>query len=95
MVLGVAAREGDGRWDSSSGSGAVAFCKGDYHDAIHVKRNTVDLHIHNIFGGFNRGAARALHALSPLGPPTALNTRVGRHLSSSRTGDSASLLISS
>ena len=30
MVLGVVAREGDRRWDSSSGSGAVAFCKGDY-----------------------------------------------------------------
>ena len=64
MVLGVVAREGDRRWDSSSGSGAVAFCKGDYHDAIHVKRNTVDLRIHNLFGGFNRSAARALHALS-------------------------------
>jgi hypothetical protein len=48
MVLGVAAREGDRRWDSSSGSGAVAFCKGNYHDAIHVKRNTVDLRIHNL-----------------------------------------------
>jgi hypothetical protein len=44
--------------------GRVAHHKGDYHDAIHAKRNTVDLCIHNTLGGFNRSAARALHALS-------------------------------
>ena len=44
--------------------GRVAHHKGDYHDAIHAKRNTVDLSIHNTLGGFNRSAARALHALS-------------------------------
>ena len=63
-MLGVAAREGDAAWDSSTGLGAVAAHKGDYHDAIHVKRNTVELRLHNVFGGFNRGATRALHALS-------------------------------
>ena len=63
-VLGVEAREGDLTWDSSTGLGKVTYHKGDYHDAIHTKRNTVDLRIHNTFGGFNRGAARALHALS-------------------------------
>jgi hypothetical protein len=63
-VLGVAAQEGNAAWDSSTGLGTVAAHKGDYHDAIHVKRNTVELRLHNIFGGFNRGATRALHALS-------------------------------
>ena len=38
--------------------------EGAYHDAIHVKRNAVDLRLHNIFGGFGPGAAKALHMLS-------------------------------
>ena len=63
-VLGVAEREGDARWDSATGAGAVEAHPGTYHDAIHVKRNTVELRLHNIFGGFNKGAAQALHALS-------------------------------
>ena len=66
-VLGVAERrsaEGDARWDSAMGAGAVEAHPGTYHDAIHVKRNTVELRLHNIFGGFNKGAAQALHALS-------------------------------
>ena len=53
-MLGVEAREGDTTWDPSTGLGRVAHHKGDYHDAIQTKRNTVDLRIHNTFGGFNR-----------------------------------------
>ena len=37
---------------------------GDYHDAIHVKKNTVVLLLHNIFGGFAHGAVRHLRALA-------------------------------
>ena len=49
-MLGVAEREGDTRWDPAMGAGAVEAHPGAYHDAIHVKRNTVELRLHNIFG---------------------------------------------
>ena len=68
-VLGVAEREGDARWDSAMGAGAVEAHPGTYHDAIHVKRNTVELRLHNIFGGFNKGAAQALAIARPVPPP--------------------------
>ena len=48
----------DLKWDSSTGLGKVTYHKGNYHDAIHTKRNTVDLRIHNTFGGFNRSRRR-------------------------------------
>ena len=52
-------------WDPAKGTGAVAHHEGAYHDAIHVKRNTrVDLRVHNLFGGFGPGAAKALYMLS-------------------------------
>jgi hypothetical protein len=52
--LGVSAQQGT----------RVAYHEGAYHDEIHVKRNTVDLRLHNLFGGFGPGAAKALHMLS-------------------------------
>ena len=63
-VLGVRAREGDQPWDSSTGAGSVKEHRGDYHDAIHTKRNTVHLRVHNTFGGFNPGAVHGLLELS-------------------------------
>ena len=62
--LGVSAQQGNTAWDPATGTGAVAYHEGAYHDAIHVKRNTVDLRLHNLFGGFGPGAAKALHMLS-------------------------------
>ena len=37
---------------------------GEYHDALHVKRNELDLTIHEIFGGFNHGACGRLDRLA-------------------------------
>ena len=63
-VLGVKARDGAERWDSVRGTGAVRAHRGDYHDALHVKRNTVILLVHSIFGGFARGAVSHLRSLA-------------------------------
>ena len=60
----MSAQQGSTAWDPATGTGAVAYHEGAYHDAIHVKRNTVDLRLHNLFGGFGPGAAKALHMLS-------------------------------
>jgi hypothetical protein len=76
----------------ATGLGRVARHKGDYHDAIHAKRNTIDRRIHNTFGGFNRSAARALHALSKRATDRTeyKRSRTGQRPSSSRTGGNAS-----
>ena len=66
-VLGVVEREGDGRWDPAVGAGAVKAHRGAYHDAIHVKRNTVLLFLHSHFGGFGPGAVAGLRELSKRG----------------------------
>ena len=63
-MLGVKAREGDARWNPTTGDGKVAAHGGDYHDAQHVKRNTVKLRLHNTFGGFAPGAERDLRELA-------------------------------
>ena len=63
-VLGVKGRDGDERWESMQGVGHVTAHDGDYHDAQHVKRNTVELRLHNLFGGFAPGSARGLRDLS-------------------------------
>ena len=63
-VLGVSEREGDARFAPTTGTGAIAAVKGDYHDAIHTKRTTVVLLLHNIFGGFAPWAVRHLKALA-------------------------------
>ena len=62
-VLGVKARAGERRWDSTEGAGAVREHRGQYHDAIVNKRNTVVLTLHNLWGGFAPGAVKRLLAL--------------------------------
>ena len=51
--MGVNARgsPGDQRWDPAKGEGRVADHPGDYHDAIHVKFNTVVLFLASLWGG--------------------------------------------
>ena len=65
-VLGVPARaDSHGRaWDHGTGEGAVKWRKGTYHDAIHVKLNTVVLFLVNLFGGLAPGAVKHLRDLS-------------------------------
>ena len=65
-VLGVPERsDAQGRaWDHATGIGAVTANKGDYHDAIHVKRNTVVLFLVSLFGGLAPHALAHVCALS-------------------------------
>ena len=65
-VLGVPARaDSHGRaWDHGTGEGTVKQRKGTYHDAIHVKLNTVVLFLVNLFGGLAPGAVTHLRDLS-------------------------------
>ena len=60
---GVAAREGETAWDHATGSGRVRAHTGNYHDAIHAKRNTLVLFLANTFGGLAPGAVTHLHDL--------------------------------
>ena len=62
-VLGVDARDGARCWDPVAGTGAVKARRGEYHDAITNKRNTVVLTLHNLWGGFAPGATERLRAL--------------------------------
>ena len=48
---GVRACEGACAWDHAHGGGRVAEHRGDYYDAIHVKRNEFWLILMEIFGG--------------------------------------------
>ena len=92
-VLGVKARDGAERWDSVRGTGAVRAHRGDYHDALHVKRNTILLLVHSIFGGFARGAVSHLRSLAkrPVDKTEfASCTRAPGSPTSCRTGRSAS-----
>ena len=65
-VLGVSERTDDDAraWDHSTGKGAVKRNKGHYHDAVHVKRNTVTLFLVSLFGGLAPGAVDHIRALS-------------------------------
>ena len=62
-VLGVQAREGARAWDHTTGKGAVRAHQGQYHDAIHTKRNQVRLILLETFGGFSRPAVKHLRWL--------------------------------
>ena len=48
---GVVAREGARAWSHQHGGGRVAAHQGEYHDAIHCKRNEFWLVLMEIFGG--------------------------------------------
>ena len=63
-VLGVKERVGDAPWSAACGAGRVKAHRGDYHDALHAKRNSVLLLLHNNFGGFAPGAVKRMHDLS-------------------------------
>ena len=62
-VLGVQAREGARAWDHAVGKGKVREHQGQYHDALHVKRNMVALILLETFGGFSRPAVKHLRWL--------------------------------
>ena len=55
---------GDGPFDRKTGKGHVEFRKGEYHDALTVKRNEVCLLLHeNLGGGFSPPAAHKIRRL--------------------------------
>ena len=57
-------RPGDGPFDHKTGKGHVEFRKGEYHDALTVKRNEVCLLLHeNLGGGFSPPAAHKIRRL--------------------------------
>ena len=57
-------RPGDGPFDHKTGKGHVKFKKGEYHDALTVKRNEVCLLLHeNLGGGFSPPAAHKIRRL--------------------------------
>ena len=63
-TLFTAARPGDGAFDHKTGKGHVEFRKGEYHDALTVKRNEVCLLLHeNLGGGFSPPAAHKIRRL--------------------------------
>ena len=47
----------------TTGTGAVALRKGDYHDAIHVKRNATVLFLVNHYGGIGVEGVAWVYAL--------------------------------
>ena len=66
QTLGCKARgrPGDGPFDHKTGKGHVEFRKGEYHDALTVKRNEVCLLLHeNLGGGFSPPAAHKIRRL--------------------------------
>ena len=60
---GRAARAGDHAWDHSTGSGSAAAVRGKYHDALHVKHNTLHLALANHLGGLAPGSLMLLKHL--------------------------------
>jgi hypothetical protein len=67
-VLGLAQRglASEPKFNHRTGVGYVPELEGDYHDAIHVKGNTVLLLISEVFGGVNGTSLRFLNRLAHL-----------------------------
>ena len=61
MNFGVEARDGEQRFDSATGTGAVRAHKGVYHDALFAKGNTLVLTLHSLWGGLAPGAVAHLY----------------------------------
>ena len=62
-VYGLKARPGDRPWDVRTGTGWVKEKRGDYHDALYNKRNTVVLFMVSLFGGLSAQALRYMTTL--------------------------------
>ena len=62
--FGVEARDGEQRFDSATGTGAVRAHKGVYHDALFAKGNTLVLTLHNLWDGLAPGAVAHLYTLT-------------------------------
>ena len=63
MNFGVEARDGEQRFDSATGTGAVRAHKGVYRDALFAKGNTLVLTLHSLWGGLAPGAVAHLYTL--------------------------------
>ena len=65
-IFGCKARgsESDKPFDHKSGEGWVRAHKGHYHDAIHVKKNTVFAFIADDFGGVTKASDNSLRYLA-------------------------------
>ena len=70
-------RAGDRAFDHATGTGWVQARDGDYHDAIHVKGNTVVALIANPFGGVTRTVERLVRRLAKV--PGMDGTKYGEH----------------
>ena len=72
-ILGCAGRgcASDGPFDHSTGTGWVVEQRGDYHDAIFVKGNSVVTAIVEVFGGFTPRFLSELRRLARLNPTSA------------------------
>ena len=53
-VVGVKGRDGEHRWNHTTGTGAVTAHRGDYDDAQRVKRNTLVLFLMETTGAFSQ-----------------------------------------
>ena len=62
--IGVAARDGTHGWDHREGVGRVPAHQGEYHDAIHNKRNEFWLVLMEIFGGLAPGGVKLFNLYS-------------------------------
>ena len=51
-------------FSSATGNGELREREGEYDDALNAKGNTLDLTVHEIFGGFANGALARLHYLT-------------------------------
>ena len=68
LILGVRrrGRPCDGPFDHATGRGHVAAYKGDYHDALYVKHNSVVPMIVETFGGIRRFGVRKLRTCAKI-----------------------------
>ena len=85
-VLGLRRRGRPGKaFDPETGQGYVPRVRGDYHDAIHIKRATVILLLVEIFGGISPQAVAHIGHLAMRAKGGRDTTRYGHSRTSARS----------
>ena len=76
----MSAQQGSTAWDPATGTGAVAYHEGAYHDAIHVKKTRVNLMLVETTGAISPRSLQVIgfHARRARGKHGRDGTRYGR-----------------